>query len=168
MNNDAAIGNPIRTRSVRSSRAQKRPAAGFDDGAKSFLHILRHLDFVIAPLPVEAQDRNAPLIDRVRIDIAVTVLVGNHLATAFEADKCSVHAAALLFQTRAVAFELIAYTVKLAHTWHRPAPIDFYVISAQKIILAIELPPRNINMHAADSVMIVRRNFFQLREISGP
>src|SRR5439155_20886533 len=155
-------GDPVGTRPVRGSRAQKRSAAGFDDRAKSFLHILRHLDLVIAPLPVEAQDRNAPLIDRVGIDIAVTVLVGNHLATAFEADKSSVHAAALLLQARAVTLELVAYAVKLADTRHRTAAIDFYVISAQKIIFAIELPPWNVNMHPANSVMIVRWNLLQL------
>ena len=158
VNNDAAIGNPIRTRSARSSRAQKRPAAGFDDGAKSFLHILCHLDFVITPLPVKAQHRNAPLVDCVGIDIAVTVLVGNHLATAFEADKSSVHTAALLLQIEAVPLELIAHAVKLADTWHGPSAVDFYVVSTQKIIFAIEFPPWNINMHSADAVMIVRMN----------
>src|SRR3954468_23350996 len=107
MNDDTAIGDPVRTRPVRGSSAKKRSSAGFDDGTKGFLHIFGHLDFVIAPLPVEAQHRNTPLIDRVRSDIEITVLVWNHLAASFEADKGSIHAAALLLQARAVALELV-------------------------------------------------------------
>src|SRR6266567_3560925 len=52
-------------------------AHGFDDRAESFLHVLGLQQFVIGPFEMEAQDGNAPLIEDIGIDFAISVGVGN-------------------------------------------------------------------------------------------
>src|SRR5438270_14011815 len=75
VNDYAAIFNPVGMIAVRTNLPVVSSASGFHDVAKSLLHIARHFDFVVAPLPMEAEHGNTPLIDRVWIDLAVTLLV---------------------------------------------------------------------------------------------
>ena len=115
---------------------------------------------------MKPQHRNSPLIDRVRIDLAEAVFVRNHFAASGKADVGSIHAAGILSSAQT------PYPSYSSHTpSNYPTPAfrvhpEFNVISAQEIILAIELPPRHIHVHPTDAVVIVRRHFFQLREIS--
>jgi hypothetical protein len=62
---------------------------------------------------------------------------------------------------------LLAYAVEAADTGHVASPAELDVIATRKIVLAVEPPPRHVHVHAADTVMIVRRHPGQLRKISG-
>ena len=74
------------------------PPAAVMISSNVLLHVLGLQDLVLAPLEVEAQHRNAPLIDHVRIDLAVAVLVGNHLAAAGEVNVGAVDLAEVALQ----------------------------------------------------------------------
>ena len=115
---------------------------------------------------MEAQHRDAPFIDYIGIDLAVAIGIGNHLATAGKSDVRPVVVAALLLQRRPIALVFFADAGELAYTRHVPAAAELDVITAQKVILAIELPPRHIQVHATRTVMVVPGEHFQLREIS--
>ena len=52
--------------------------------AKGLLHVFRLQDLILAPFEVEAQHRNTPLVDDVRIDLAIAVVIRNHFAAAGE------------------------------------------------------------------------------------
>src|SRR5690348_9572534 len=72
-------------------------AHGLDDGAKRVLHVLGLKQFVIRPFEVEPQHGNAPLIDHVGIDFAVSVRIGNHLSAARKAYMAAILFAGALF-----------------------------------------------------------------------
>src|SRR5712664_4279292 len=74
-----------------------------DERAERLLHVLRLLVLVVRPFPVEAQHRNAPLVHGARIEFAVRVVVGNHLAAAREPDRGAVIATVVVFELLAVA-----------------------------------------------------------------
>ena len=57
--------------------------------AEGVLHVADLVQLVIAPLPVEAQHRDAPLVLHLGIDLAVRLLVRDHLAAARQADAAS-------------------------------------------------------------------------------
>src|SRR3954467_9775851 len=75
VNDYAAIFNPVGMIAVRTNLPVVSSASSFNDIAKSLLHIARHFYFVVAPLPMEAEHGNTPLIDCVRIDFAVALFV---------------------------------------------------------------------------------------------
>ena len=103
------------------------------------------------PLEMETQHRDAPLIHRARIDLAVRIGVGNHLAAAGESHPGAVLSADLGFQRRAVAFSLRA--VEAADLRHVESAADLDVITAREILLlVVEQPPRHVDVHAADAV----------------
>ncbi len=62
---------------------------------------------------------------------------------------------------------LLAYPIELAYTGHVASSAELDVIATRKIVLAVGPPPRHVHVHAADTVMIVRRHRCQLRKISG-
>ena len=159
----AAIGDPVRIRAVGQFLGHVDSARRLDDFTVGFLHIFRHLDFVVAPLPVETQHGDAPLVDSGRIDFAVAIFVGNHFTATGESNERAVLLLALLLQRRAVAFELVAQVIEVADARHVASAAKLDVIAAQELVLAIELPPRQVHMHAANAVVIVRRHFFELR-----
>src|SRR5450631_1144134 len=97
VNNDAAIGDAVGPRPIAHRIGAIGAAGAFDDGLERFLHVLGHFYFVVAPLPMEAQYRNAPPVNRHRIKFAVAVLVWNHLPTAGEMDAGAISCAAFLF-----------------------------------------------------------------------
>src|ERR1700752_2612429 len=86
MNDDSSILNSVRMGRIDLRSREVGSASGLDDGAHGFLHVFRHLDFVVPPLPVEAQDWDAPLIDYIEIKIARTVRRRKHFATPSEAE----------------------------------------------------------------------------------
>src|SRR5579862_4880032 len=140
--------------------------SGFYDGPKSLLHIRRHFEFVLAPLPMKPQDRDAPLVLYVGIDLAITILIRDHLAASAEADKRSIRRPASLFQARAVAFVFVADVLKLADPRHIAATAKLDVIPAQEFVFLSETPPRHVQVHAPHAVVIVNRHFFELRKMS--
>src|SRR5258708_28700210 len=96
VDDDATVGDAVGMTAVGLRVGQIASAGGFDDFAVSLLHVLRHFDFVVAPLPVEAENGNAPLVDGGGIDFAVAVFVGDHFAAAGEADVGAVFFLTLL------------------------------------------------------------------------
>src|SRR4029077_11193457 len=106
----------------------------FHDGAVSFLHVLRHLDLVVAPLPVEPEYRDTPPVDDVRVNLAIAVLVRDHFAASGESNVCAVLLLELTLQTNAVAFKLIAQTFVIANARHPPPAAKLGVIAAEKFI----------------------------------
>src|SRR5271170_5511976 len=117
------------------ARAAKHGSSrGFYDGAEGLLHIFGHFDFVLAPLPVEAENGNAPLVDHAGIDLAIGILVGNHLSSAAESDVGAVGAAALLLQADAVALMLVANAIEAADARHVASAAELDVIAAQEFV----------------------------------
>src|SRR5438045_5470888 len=107
MDDHAAILNAVGIGAIRRSAIVVSTASSLDNLAECLLHVLRHLDFVVAPLPMKPQHRDSPFIHRGWINFAVAVLVGDHLATACEADVCAVRFAASLLESRTVALDKV-------------------------------------------------------------
>src|SRR4051812_8860561 len=141
-------------------------ATGMHYFAEHFLHVARHLHFVIGPLPMETQNGNSPLVHHGGINLAVAVFVGDHLPTSSKADAGAISAPALLLQGGTVSFKVIANIVKVGHARHIATAAKLDVVAAKVVVLAVELPPRNVHVHSAHTIVVVRRNFLQLREIS--
>src|SRR6185503_16883255 len=81
----------------------RRTAHRDDQRAEGFLHVLRLIVFVFAELPVEAQHGNAETVNGRGIELAVRVLVRNHLAASVEADRRAVILAIVGLELLAVA-----------------------------------------------------------------
>src|SRR5712692_387952 len=139
-------------------------AESFHDGAERFLHVLCLAEFVLRPPEVEAEHGNAPLVHDLGIDLAVGVRIGKHLAAAGKTDAGAVNLPRALLERGAVAFLVVAQAVEHADAGHAAAAPEFDVVAAWEIVLAVEFPPRNVHVHSAHAVVIVRRDFFQLRE----
>src|SRR5207245_2990442 len=148
----------MRTAAV-TSLALETASATFKDPPDGLLHIPRHPAVVVAPPPVKTKYRDPTSVNYVGIDFTITVFIVNHLATAFEADVAAIARTALLFQWRAVSFVLLAHTIKVAGAGHAAAPIELDWRFAHEFVLAVKLPPRNVHVHPAHTVVIVRRNF---------
>src|SRR6266704_7213636 len=74
-----------------------------DERPEGLLHVLHLLVLVVGPLPVEPQNGDAPPVHRVWVDLAVGVVVGDHLAAAREANRGAVVAAVVVLELLAVA-----------------------------------------------------------------
>ena len=131
------------------------------------------VDLVVGPLPVEAQHRDAPLVDDARVDLAVAVLVRDHLAAPGEADRRAVEPAVvvleLLCRSRRPRGRPISTpcTVDAAHeagAGHAAAAADLDVVAAREVELLVVEPPRHVEVRAADAVLVVRHVVHQLRD----
>src|SRR5439155_3248462 len=60
-------------------------ADGLDHARRRLVHVARLVELDVRPLPVEAQDGDAVAVDHAWIELAVAVLVREHLAPAGEA-----------------------------------------------------------------------------------
>src|SRR5687768_17098275 len=59
-------------------------------------------------------------------------------------------------------------TMERAHARHATAAADLHVISARKfLIFLIELPPRNVHVHAAEAIDVMPLHAFKSRNVSG-
>src|SRR5208283_5740610 len=139
---------------------------GFDDGFESLLHVLGLADFVFAPFEVKTQHRNAPLVHEIGIDFAVSVGIGNHFAASGKPNGSAVTLAAGALQIEAVALDLVAQIVEHSGTGEFASTANLNVVAAWKIILAVVLPPGNVHVHAADAIVIVRRDFGHFRNVA--
>src|SRR4051812_43528518 len=72
------------------------------DGAESPLGMPGLPDFMLAPLPVEPEHRNAPPIDSARVYFAVGVAIRYHLAPHGKPDRCAVVAAVVALELQTV------------------------------------------------------------------
>src|SRR5207253_5160957 len=86
------------------------PAERLDNRREAFAHMARLVPLVVAPFPMEAQDRNAPLVLRaIGIDLAIAVLVRHHRSPAGETDTdpAAVRISDRLLHREAVALTLL-------------------------------------------------------------
>src|ERR1700722_17939711 len=95
-----SVGQVPRRRSI----TPKGPSPSLNDRTKGFLHVFRHLDLIVAPCEMEAQNRNAPFVAHLWIDLAVAIGIRNHLPTAGKSDVGAIVAATFLLQRRTVTF----------------------------------------------------------------
>src|SRR6185437_11988022 len=113
---------------------------------------------VVTPLPVEPEHRDAILVLHNRIDLAVALVVGNHLAASGHVDRRAGVAAVVFLEsfsiaaTRRVALDAAHESVTRRA---REAPAVLDVISAREIELLVVDPPRCVNVQAADAVLVV-------------
>src|SRR3989475_2383972 len=95
VDDDAAGGDAVPLFGARHRRERLTPHLR-DERPESLLHVLHLLVLVVSPLPVELQNRDAPPVHHVRVDLAVAAVVGDHLAAAREADRGAVVAAGVV------------------------------------------------------------------------
>src|SRR5579862_4821589 len=146
----------------------KRLAAhGFDDVGEGLVHVPDHIDFVLAPAEMEAQNGNAPLVDLLRVDLAIGIFIGDHLAASCEAYITAVIFANVVFERVAVAFVPLAFAAKAAQARHAETATDFDVIATREILVfLVQLPPGHVDVHAADAVGIMARHIHQRRNMA--
>src|SRR5947208_606914 len=164
MDDDAAGRDAVSPLGARHRGEHLAPHLG-DERSKRLLHVLHLLVLVVRPLPVKPQHRNAPAVHRARVDLAVGVVVGNHLAAAREADRGAVIAAIVVLELLAVAAARRialnpAHESVARHV--RPAP-DLDVVAAREVELLVLEPPRHVQMHPAHAVVVVRDVVHHLR-----
>ena len=123
---------------------------------------------MVAPGVVEAQHRDAPLVDHVRIDLAVAVLARHLLAAAGEVDERAVVAAVLVLEVGAVAaaaaLRVVLDAAAEAVAGHAEAAAELDVVAAREAERLVVAPPRDVEVHAADAVGVVARRVHQRRD----
>src|SRR5581483_3222019 len=88
VNDFAALRNaPI---SICADAVSYRATHCLDNFSKRILHMLGLQNFVLTPFEMEAQHRNAPLVDNIGINLAIAVFVRNHLSAAGEVNFAAV------------------------------------------------------------------------------
>src|SRR5205085_11179484 len=126
------------------------------------LHMRGLAQLVLRPAPVETQHRDPPLVLDARVDLAIGVLVGDHLATPVEADERPVIAAHVLLELHPVA--------AAGQPLHaRPGSVPRHPLAAAALVMVaagerqlpaalipVE-PPANIQLIAIGSVLVERR-----------
>src|SRR3989454_264282 len=102
VDDDAAGGDAVPLLGGRHRREHLTTHLG-DERPERLLHVFHLLVFVIRPLPVESQHGDAPPVHRAGVDLAVAVVVRDHLAAAREADRGAVVAAVVVLELLAGA-----------------------------------------------------------------
>src|SRR5439155_5179678 len=100
---DRAARRDAITLLARRHRVERLATHFGDERPERLLHVLHLPVFVHGPLPMEAEDRDAPAIHRAGVDLAVAVVVGNHLPPPREPDVGAVVAAVVVLELFAVA-----------------------------------------------------------------
>src|SRR3989442_13705899 len=122
------------------------PAHFPDERPERLLHVLHLLVLMVRPLPMEAQHRNTPTVHRAGIDLAVAVVVRDHLAATGESDRGAVVAAVVVLELLPVA---AARRVAMDAA-HEPvgrrvgAAPDLDVVTAREVELLVVQPPRHV------------------------
>src|SRR5690606_3213843 len=91
---------------------------------------------VIRPLPVKAQRRDTPSVLAVRVDLAVRMLVRNHLAASRQADERAVVTPHVLLELAAVPAGETRQRRHAADARHAASAAHFDVIAAREVELA--------------------------------
>src|SRR5689334_3469228 len=98
---DAAAGR-YRFGAIHLWRRSHAATHRLDEVSKCFLHVRGLTRLVLRPFPVKAQHRNSPSVLYIA-DLAVTVLVWDHLAAACEINHRAVIAAGVLLEPATIA-----------------------------------------------------------------
>src|SRR5258706_4198306 len=139
-----------------------------DDLAGHQVGVAHLLRLGVRPLPVETKDRDAPAVHHVGIQLAVAVLVGDHLAPGREADEGAVEPAVVVLQGLAVAsaVDLVDGTHEPVARHVPPAPA-LEVVAARGVQLPVVEPPGHVHVHAPDAVFIEGRQALEARDLAG-
>src|SRR5579859_2032659 len=98
------------------------------DDLQEGLHHMRGLvGLALTPLPVEPQDRDAPLVLRRRIKFTITIVVWDHLAAAVKIDGRTIAVSELGAQVVADAGVIVPKQTRHAHRRHAAPPADLNV-----------------------------------------
>ena len=123
---------------------------------------------VIRPLPVKAKHRNPILVLHDGIELAVALVIRNHLAPTREIDRGAVVAAIVVLEgfpvtaARRIALDSTHESV----TGRVQATSDLDVISAREVELPVVDPPRHVDVISPDPVLVVRDVVHHLRDES--
>src|SRR5262249_44660329 len=168
MNNAAAVQEAVQL-IPRRHCVQRRPSQLVDNLAEGVLHVLRLLDLVIRPFPVKAQHRNSISVDDARVDLAIAIVVCNHLAAAGEAHDRAPKFPVIAFES----FSVAAYAVVALDIAHESeggggatSTTQLDVVSAREVELLVIQPPWHVEMHTANTVFVVRHTVGHFRNVS--
>src|SRR2546426_10654857 len=113
MDDPAAGGDPVLVVGSRH-RPERRAAQLVDDRLEGLVHVLHLLDLVVRPLPVEAQDGDAPAVHCIGVDLVVALVVRNLLDASGEADYRAIVATGRVLEVLPVA-PIAPVALDLAH-----------------------------------------------------
>jgi hypothetical protein len=118
---------------------------------------------------VESKHGNSKPVADGRVYLAVTVIVGNHLAATLEVDRRAVVAAIVLLELHAVsaARRIVMDPAHEPRSGLANSAADFDVIPPGEIELAVVEPPRHVDVHATGAVFIVSRVILHRRDVAG-
>ena len=143
---------------VGGPRSNDLSAHGFKDGLESIVHVLRLFDLMLGPLKVETQNGDTPAIHYIRVDVAVSLFIGDLLAAAGQMNVRAVALANRVLQIGAITLLAMALAVKRADSRDEKSSPDFDVIAARKIFLfLVPQPPGHIDMHASHAIAVMAR-----------
>src|SRR5215472_17378281 len=132
MNNLAADRHGVHA--VRGKLLRLRLASHrFDDRGERVVHVTDLVNLMVRPAEMEPQHRDAPLVDRAGVNLAVRMCVGNHLAAAGKADPGAVLFADSGFQRCAIPI----LPMETAYLRHIETAADLDMVPARKILLLV-------------------------------
>ena len=141
------------------------------------MHVAHLLELGVAPRHVEAECRDAVAVDARRVDLAEVVLARDHLAAPREADARAVESPVVVLELLAVAaaaagplgaFVIAVSALDAPHeavARHPSAAPGLEVVAAgeaERGVLVVQ-PPRDVDVHPAHAVAVVRRRLHQRR-----
>src|SRR5438309_3786353 len=127
----------------RRHRIKCCPSELMDDPSESVLHVFRLLDLVIRPLPVKAKHRDSILVHDAGIDLAVAIVICDHLAAAREGDDGSPELAVVGFETFSIASHaVVAFDVAHESGCGRPtsSAAELDMVAPREVELLIVEP----------------------------
>src|SRR5712671_1112701 len=129
-----------------------------DQRSEGLLHVPNLVVLVVGPLPVKAQHRNPILVLHDRIDLAIALVVRDHLSTPGEIDLRAIIAAVVFLEGFPIsaAAGIALDSTHEAVTGRIQSATDLDVIPARKIELLVVDPPRHVDVVAAYAVLVVR------------
>src|SRR6516225_6032846 len=101
------------------------------------------------------------------IYFTVSFFIRDHLPATPEPDNRAVIRQAFLLEPWPITFKLPAHAVELPEMRHPTTACKFDVISPLECILAVEFPPRHVEVHSPYPIVIMGWHFLELGEIAG-
>src|SRR5205814_6298950 len=136
--------------------------------AESLLHVANLVVLIVRPLPVKAEYGDAVFVLDRRIQLAIALVVRNHLAAAGEVDVRPVESAIFFLQrlsvTPAAGIALDAAHETIARRVESAANLD--MVATREIELLVVNPPRHVDVVSPDAVLVVRNVIHHLRNES--
>ena len=126
---------------------------------------------------METKHGDAVLVHDIRVDFAIVVIPGNHLATGRKTNYGPVQIPVILLELHSVAAPapgaILEQVIDRVNTAHEAivgllaSPPYFEMISTGEIALCVIPEPGDVNVRPANAIFIVRRAPDELRKDSG-